>query len=367
MDSGRASAPPSSRESRRACPPHMEAHAAAITSAPSVAAAVAPGWFLRPPFQQSFTARVQKGAGRSMDGPQGRPTCVAGITGLVTHLAGTCLPPVAVPGVPPVSGGSGTGVPPVARTEELWRRTSGHPTCSTWMPGTSRTTASTSTASTCGTPPVTSWGRSTASSSRGTRIARTTWWSTQAAGSRAVTTWCRSGTCGWTRTTARFAWTSNGTRSRDSRRSTSIGSTSSPRKRSGGSTSGRSRWRRKCAHGDTWDYDRWSHYSQPDWWRAQPADLPPPPLTNRPLAEDYAPDVAGTDAEVTGYAPEHITARHDEDLARRTDRRDLEGRGTIRRSDTAAGTPPEDLRPRGRATLGIGRPAKRLHPAAAAT
>jgi len=98
--------------------------------------------------------------------------------------------------------------------------------------------------------------------------------------------------------------------------------------------------------GDTWDYDRWSHYSQPDWWRAQPADLPPPPLTNRPLAEDYAPDVAGTDAEVTGYAPEHITARHDEDLARRTDRRDLEGRGTIRRSDTAAGTPPEDLNDR---------------------
>lgn len=47
--------------------------------------------------------------------------------------------------------------------------------------------------------------------------------------------------------------------------------------------------------GDTWDYDRLSHYRQPDWWQARPAsELPPPPLTNRPLAEDYDPAVVHT-------------------------------------------------------------------------
>lgn len=93
--------------------------------------------------------------------------------------------------------------------------------------------------------------------------------------------------------------------------------------------------------GDTWDYDRWSHYRQPDWWRAQPATALPPPLTNRPLAEDYDPNVVRTDAaEVSGYAPEHITARHDEDLAGRED--DLSRRGTIRSDRSAAGTPIED-------------------------
>ncbi len=98
--------------------------------------------------------------------------------------------------------------------------------------------------------------------------------------------------------------------------------------------------------GDTWDYDRWSHYRQPDWWRAGPADLPPPPLTNRPLAEDYDPNIARTGPDVAGYTREHITARHDEGLARRPGRRDLEERDTVPRADTAAGTPPEDVNDR---------------------
>ena len=43
--------------------------------------------------------------------------------------------------------------------------------------------------------------------------------------------------------------------------------------------------------GDRWDYDAWSHYRQPDWWTTSAGELPPPPLTNRPLAEDYDPSV----------------------------------------------------------------------------
>lgn len=83
--------------------------------------------------------------------------------------------------------------------------------------------------------------------------------------------------------------------------------------------------------GDIWDYERWSHYRQPDWWRAQPAtELPPPPLTNRPLAEDYDPTVRAT----AGHAPERISARHDEALVSR------EANVADR---TVQGTPPEDM------------------------
>lgn len=106
--------------------------------------------------------------------------------------------------------------------------------------------------------------------------------------------------------------------------------------------------------GDTWDYDRWSHYRQPDWWRAQGSeDLPPPPLTNRPLAEDYDPTVRAVTrppADVSGYGSERITARHDDGL----DRRDDLARGeTVRRVDldareratdrTVEDTPVEDM------------------------
>jgi hypothetical protein len=42
--------------------------------------------------------------------------------------------------------------------------------------------------------------------------------------------------------------------------------------------------------GDKWDYDQWSHYRQPDWWHLAPmTEPPPPPLTNRPMADDYDP------------------------------------------------------------------------------
>lgn len=89
--------------------------------------------------------------------------------------------------------------------------------------------------------------------------------------------------------------------------------------------------------GDTWDYDRWSHYRQPDWWGAQPsAELPPPPLTNRPLAEDYDPTVRAATlppADVSGYAPEHITAGHDDDRGRHDD---LAPGETARRVDLGA-------------------------------
>jgi hypothetical protein len=107
--------------------------------------------------------------------------------------------------------------------------------------------------------------------------------------------------------------------------------------------------------GDTWDYDRWSHYQQPDWWRAQAAgELPPPPLTNRPLAEDYDPTVRATGlppSPVTGYAPEQITARRDDDLERNDDlvrrepvrRDDLGSRATVDAGRTVEGTPVEDI------------------------
>jgi hypothetical protein len=94
--------------------------------------------------------------------------------------------------------------------------------------------------------------------------------------------------------------------------------------------------------GEVWDYDRWSHYRQPDWWRAEPrSDLPPPPLTNRPLAEDYDPNVVRTDSglrstEVTGHAPEHIRAHRGEDVLERGEER----------SRAAVRTPAEDLNDR---------------------
>ncbi|HSK10386.1 MAG TPA: PRC-barrel domain-containing protein [Vicinamibacterales bacterium] len=98
---------------------------------------------------------------------------------------------------------------------------------------------------------------------------------------------------------------------------------------------------------DRWDYDRWSHYRQPDWWQARPAsELPPPPLTNRPLAEDYDPGVVRTStlppASISGYEQEHVIAQHDENTARR-EAITPAGRDDERRYDrTAAGTPPED-------------------------
>lgn len=67
--------------------------------------------------------------------------------------------------------------------------------------------------------------------------------------------------------------------------------------------------------GEDWDYDRSSHYRQPDWWRAQAEGEMPPPLTNRPLAEDYDPTVRAATrptSDVAGHAREHITARRGE-------------------------------------------------------
>jgi len=72
--------------------------------------------------------------------------------------------------------------------------------------------------------------------------------------------------------------------------------------------------------GERWDYDAWSHYRQPDWWTmsAGQRELPPPPLTNRPLAEDYDPTVRDarhemlpTDRSVTSER-EHVVARDTE-------------------------------------------------------
>jgi hypothetical protein len=89
--------------------------------------------------------------------------------------------------------------------------------------------------------------------------------------------------------------------------------------------------------GEGWDYDAWSHYRQPDWWTASASTLPPPPLTNRPLAEDYDPTVRGvrevapadrplTDSPMT-YEPDPIVARDTErppgDLDRAIDDRPL--------------------------------------------
>ena len=67
--------------------------------------------------------------------------------------------------------------------------------------------------------------------------------------------------------------------------------------------------------GDKWDYDEWSHYRQPDWWTSPQPEMPPPPLTNRPLAEDYDPTVRDARHEVlpsdTGvtYERERVMAR----------------------------------------------------------
>ena len=69
--------------------------------------------------------------------------------------------------------------------------------------------------------------------------------------------------------------------------------------------------------GDRWDYDAWSHYRQPDWWTtsAGRGEVSPPPLTNRPLAEDYDPTVRDArhemlpDDRTVTDAREHVVAR----------------------------------------------------------
>ena len=75
--------------------------------------------------------------------------------------------------------------------------------------------------------------------------------------------------------------------------------------------------------GEKWDFDSWSHYRQPDWWRVAPAtELPPAPLTNRPLAEDYDPTIfrnTGSMPVTPAHPAERVVAREEEDYRRPAD------------------------------------------------